>query len=84
MNSLKILDCTLRDGGYCNQWKFGKENIDDIIAGLVKANIDIIECGFLTDRIVYDPDISKFSTVDQIKTIIPDNKQRKMFVAMIN
>lgn len=25
MNTVHVLDCTLRDGGYCNQWQFGHE-----------------------------------------------------------
>ena len=25
MSQIKFLDCTLRDGGYINQWKFGRE-----------------------------------------------------------
>ena len=23
--SINVLDCTLRDGGYCNEWYFGKD-----------------------------------------------------------
>ncbi len=49
MSSIQVLDCTLRDGGYCNQWKFGYENIKKIVTGLMEANIDIVECGFLTE-----------------------------------
>ena len=30
MSNVKILDCTLRDGGYINNWNFGKEKIQDI------------------------------------------------------
>lgn len=84
MNSLKVLDCTLRDGGYCNQWLFGKNNISQIVSGLLKANIDIIECGFLTNKKAYDPNASKFNSIEQIDALIPDNKQNKLFVAMIN
>ena len=50
MNNIKILDCTLRDGGYVNNWEFGGRTIKKIISKLVQANIDIIECGFLTDK----------------------------------
>ena len=46
--STQILDCTLRDGGYINDWRFGKKTIVSILEKLEKANIDIIECGFLT------------------------------------
>ena len=54
MKKISVLDCTLRDGGYCNQWKFGKHNITRIINGLVEADIDIVECGFLTKKLEYD------------------------------
>lgn len=54
MNRVHILDCTLRDGGYCNLWDFGFENTKDIISGLIKSNVEIIECGFLTDKVKYN------------------------------
>ena len=53
MNNISILDCTLRDGGYCNEWKFGDKNISAIISGLQEANVDIVECGFITNKINY-------------------------------
>ena len=27
----KILDCTLRDGGYINNWEFGEDNIKNYL-----------------------------------------------------
>ena len=27
MNEIKLLDCTLRDGGYLNDWEFGSDNL---------------------------------------------------------
>ncbi len=84
MNRVHILDCTLRDGGYCNQWKFGWDNARKIVKGLVKADIDIIECGFLSEKISYDKDVTKFTTVEELRSIIPENRSNKLFVAMIN
>ena len=84
MNNLKVLDCTLRDGGYCNQWRFGKDNISMIVQALLEANLDIIECGFLSNSAPSDPDRSKFNSVDEINRIIPKDKSGKLFVAMIN
>lgn len=84
MNKIHILDCTLRDGGYCNAWQFGFENIQMITAGLVQANVEVIECGFITNKFDFDPDITRFNTVDEVVHIIPDNKDGKLFVAMIN
>ncbi len=84
MNNIHLLDCTLRDGGYCNEWRFGFDNIRKITNGLVNANIEIIECGFLTTKFVYDQDVTKFNDLDQISAIIPDNRDGKLFVVMMN
>ena len=84
MNNIQILDCTLRDGGYCNEWKFGFQNVKEITKGLVEANIDIIECGFLTNRITYDSDVTKFTTLEEVSKVIPRNRERKTFVVMLN
>ena len=54
MSKIQVLDCTLRDGGYCNNRRFGFDNERKIVHGLVEANIDIIECGFLMNTVEYD------------------------------
>lgn len=82
MSSAKILDCTLRDGGYINKWKFGYEPICGIVADLTCAGVDIIECGFLRD-VVYDKDSSVFSCVSQIPSIIAPKHENTLYVAMI-
>ncbi|EKS3204869.1 hypothetical protein QBY36_000738 [Campylobacter coli] len=45
--SIGILDCTLRDGGYINNWNFKDEHIEKILNALIKAKIDIIESWIL-------------------------------------
>lgn len=84
MNRVAVLDCTLRDGGYCNAWNFGERNIHKIIDGLVSANVDIIECGYLTDKVIYSPDVSMFTKMEQLAAFIPKVDIKQMFVAMIN
>lgn len=84
MKKISVLDCTLRDGGYCNQWKFGKHNITRIINGLVEADIDIVECGFLTKKLEYDVDATQFTEASQVDSFIPANKHGKLFVCMVN
>lgn len=44
---LKVLDCTLRDGGYINNWVFGESSINKIVDSLDSANIDFIELGYV-------------------------------------
>ncbi|WP_168123911.1 aldolase catalytic domain-containing protein [Paenibacillus sp. HB172176] len=81
MNNIKILDCTLRDGGYINDWNFGLQNIMSILTRLEKANVDIIECGFLEDG-EYNQDLSMFTNVDQIESILPARNESTQYVAM--
>lgn len=57
-----LLDCTLRDGGYLNDWNFGHDTIVSIFERLVSTGVEIIEIGFLDDRRSFDPD----------RTIMPD------------
>jgi 4-hydroxy 2-oxovalerate aldolase len=40
-----ILDCTLRDGGYYNNWDFDSEVIKKYLAAMASANIDYVELG---------------------------------------
>lgn len=84
MNDIRILDCTLRDGGYCNQWNFGKDNIYKIIRNLIKANVDIIECGFLTNKIEYDENSTKYTHIKQLSKFVPSKTSDRMFTVMIN
>lgn len=51
MSNVKILDCTLRDGGYVNGWDFGKKTILNIFNNLNLSGIEYIECGFLEDTV---------------------------------
>lgn len=80
--NIQILDCTLRDGGYVNNWKFGRAVISSILSKLKTAGIDIIECGFLTGM-VRDKETSLFNEVSEIGQLLPKEKGKAMYVAMI-
>jgi len=42
---IKILDCTLRDGGYYNKWDFDNSLVRKYLHAINDANVDIIELG---------------------------------------
>lgn len=69
MGKIELLDCTLRDGGYVNNWLFGKDTIKNILHILYESNVDIIEAGFIRD-VEYDEKKSVFSSIKQLDTII--------------
>jgi len=40
-----ILDCTLRDGGYYNQWNFSLDLVNQYVRAMARAQVDVIELG---------------------------------------
>lgn len=82
-SNIKILDCTLRDGGYINNWEFGFDNIKQIILNLSNANIDFIECGFLKN-IKYQKDKTIYSSIAQFFNILPLINFKTKYCLMIN
>ena len=60
----ELLDCTLRDGGYINDWEFGHDKIVEIFERLVSSGVDFIEVGFIDDRRSFDIN----------RTIMPDTE----------
>jgi 4-hydroxy 2-oxovalerate aldolase len=45
-----ILDVTIRDGGYLNDWQFSPRHIDAAISIAARAGADIIEVGYFDDE----------------------------------
>ena len=72
MKSIRILDCTLRDGGFVNDWNFGLGSMKSIISRLDKAGIDMIEIGFIDERRTYDPDRSIMPDSDSVLPMLRD------------
>jgi len=81
---IKVLDCTLRDGGYINNWNFGGKNIKRMLNLLRDAEVDIIECGFLSNKNKYNYNKSIFDTIERVVKFIPQNKRKAKYVCMVN
>lgn len=86
-NKIKILDCTLRDGGYINNWEFPIYATKKIITSLIDAKIEIIECGFLNQKIGTGFNSTLFNDFFQVNELIDSidrNLQNTNFCVMIN
>ena len=46
MKNLNILDCTLRDGGYYNNWNYSLNFINDYLKTINNSGIKFVELGF--------------------------------------
>ena len=83
--SPRLLDCTLRDGGYLNDWNFGNSTLTCIFDRLNEAGIDIIEVGFLDDECRYDMDRTmQPDTHSMGRAFSKTVKKKSMVVAMID
>lgn len=82
---IRLLDCTLRDGGYVNDWEFGHNNLCSIFERLVDAKVDIIEVGFLDERRPFDVNRSIMPDTYAVTQIYGEILQRPpMVVGMID
>lgn len=54
---LEILDCTIRDGGYLNNWWFDQKMVREVYRALSKSGVDYIELGFRGTTKYFDPTI---------------------------
>jgi len=85
MKQRYLLDCTLRDGGYINDWEFGHDNIVNIFERIVASGVDVIEIGFLDDRRTFDVNRSIMpSTGCTAKIFGKLDKKSSMVVGMID
>lgn len=78
---IRLLDCTLRDGGHIVQGEFGETVIKNTIERLVEAGVDIIEVGFLWDS-VYGTDTARYYNIADVKRILPKNRGKSQFSLM--
>lgn len=76
MPDVKLLDCTLRDGGYINDWKWGFGSARRIIQSLTRAGTDIVEVGFLRNVQGYNPDVTVCNTIEDLNRLLPPAGQR--------
>ncbi len=52
---LKVIDCTIRDGGLINKWQFSKETVRQVFLGLEAAGVDYMEIGYRASKKLFPP-----------------------------
>lgn len=85
IKNVTLLDCSLRDGGYVNDWEFGHGVITGMYKRLDEAGVDYIEVGFLDDRRSFDANRTIMPNTDAINKIFGRiEKKHAIPVAMID
>ena len=74
---IKVLDCTLRDGGLVNDFYFSDEFVKDLYQANIKAGVDYMEFGYKASKDMFDVNKFgkwKFCNDKDIREIVGDNK----------
>jgi 4-hydroxy 2-oxovalerate aldolase len=82
---IKVLDCTIRDGGLINNSQFTDEFVRAVYQALVDAGVDYMEVGYKGDRKIYSPaeyGCWKHCQEDDIRRIVGENKTGLKLSAM--
>jgi len=81
-NRIRLLDCTLREAPL-DDLMWGEKSIKKMISGLEKANVDLIEVGFLKDN-EYKPGSTIFHRVEDIEPYLVNKKEGITYVALVD
>lgn len=76
-SDIKVLDCTLRDGGLVNDFFFTDEFVKELYRANVKAGVDYMEFGYKASKEMFDVNKFgkwKFCNDKDIREIVGDNK----------
>ncbi len=79
----ELLDCTLRDGAYIVDSKFGTTVMKGIIKKMQEANIDIIECGWLKND-PHEVGTTFFHTPSDLEQYLFDKNENTIYTVMID
>ena len=74
---IKVVDCTLRDGGLVNDFFFAGEFVKDLYQANIKAGVDYMEFGYKASKEMFDVEKFgkwKFCDDKDIRAVVGDNK----------
>ena len=60
---IKIIDVTIRDGGFVNQWQWVQGKVADMLQASSESNIDYFEIGYLIDESFSKPNDGHYRNV---------------------
>lgn len=73
---IKVLDCTLRDGGLVNNFRFEDSFVKKLYQANIKAGVDYMEFGYKASKDIFDvKDFGKwkFCAEEDIRAIVGEN-----------
>ena len=84
-SDIKVLDCTIRDGGLMNDHKFDDEIVKAVYDACVEAGIDYMELGYKNSKKLFAPAENgawKYCDEDDMRRIVGENETELKLTAM--
>lgn len=84
---IKVVDCTLRDGGLTNDFFFTEEFVKELYRANVKAGVDYMEFGYRASKEMFDVNKFgkwKFTTDQDIREVVGNNDTDMKISIMID
>lgn len=84
---IKVLDCTIRDGGLINKWQFSDDIVRKVFLALSEAGVDYMEIGYKSSEKYFsraEHGAWKFCTEDDIKRIVGEADRKIKLSAMVD
>ncbi len=78
---IKVLDCTIRDGGICNDWNFSNDLVQSTFKALEASGIDYMEIGYKTSEGIFSREKVgpwRFCTEDDLRHVVDSNRRMKL------
>jgi len=82
---IKVIDCTVRDGGLMNKWQFEDQFVRNVYHALSDAGVDYMEIGYLSSESAFSRDEYgpwRFCAEEDLKRIIGDTEKKIKLSAM--
>lgn len=84
---IKVLDCTIRDGGLMNNHDFDYRFVREVYRSLSEAGVDYMEIGYRNSKKLFSPKefgLWKFCDDDEIRRIIDGIESRTKISIMVD
>jgi 4-hydroxy 2-oxovalerate aldolase len=82
---IKVIDCTVRDGGLMNKWQFSDAFVSEVYQALTQAGVDYMEIGYISSEKSFSRDEFgpwKFCAEEDIRRVIGDGDKKIKISAM--
>lgn len=82
---IKVVDCTIRDGGLMNSHQFDDATVKSVFRACVEGGIDYMEIGYINSRRIFSPSKHgpwKYCAEEDIRRIVGDNSTPLKLSAM--